>query len=170
MKHAHYPHKITAVYPDAATATDVVTRLEGSSPGDIKVEQLSPGTSDIDLAIEPEPKAARDTVTRDTLAGGAAGTLAGGAVSGATAIIAPSLFMAAPVVGPLLMLGYGAVLGSVAGAIRGVRPREGELAALVKDALKAGYHVVVIHAADDETRQKVEDVIDKSLPEETAHT
>jgi len=168
MKHAHYPHKVTAVYPDAATAAEAIASLKGFGPGDFEVQQLAPGDSDIDLAIEPEPEAARDTTARDTLAGGAAGTLAGGAVSGASAIIAPSLFMAAPVAGPLIMMGYGAMLGSVAGAIRGARPKQGELAALVKDALKAGNYVVIIHVADDEARQKVEGVINATLPEETA--
>jgi hypothetical protein len=76
--------------------------------------------------------------------------------------------MAAPVAGPLIMMGYGAMLGSVAGAVRGARPQEGELAALVKDTLKAGNHVVIIHAADDASRQKVEGVINATLPEETA--
>ena len=168
MQHAHYPHKIMAVYPDAATAAEAVASVKGSRPGDIEVQQLSPGDSDIDLAIEPEPEAARDTTARDTLAGGTAGALAGGAASGASAIIAPSLFMAAPVAGPLIVMGYGAMLGSFAGAIRGVRPQEGELAALAKDALKAGNHVVLIHAADDTARQKVEGVINATLPEETA--
>ena len=59
--------------------------------------------------------------------------------------------------------------GQRCGTIRGARPQEGELAALVKDALKVGNHVVIIHAADDAARQKVEGVINATLPEETAH-
>jgi hypothetical protein len=42
------------------------------------------------------------------------------------------------VVGPPIILGYGALIGSTAGAIRGLRLRENLLADLVKDALKAG--------------------------------
>ncbi len=170
MKHEHYPHKITAVYQDAVTATKAVRKLEGSDLGDVKVLQLSPDADNVDQAIEPEREAVRDSLVNDTLAGGAAGTAAGAVVSGAAAIIAPSLFIAAPVAGPLIVLGYGAMLGGIAGAIRGVRPREGELAALVKDALNGGYHVVMVHAVDEEARQKAEAVINETITEETAHT
>ena len=170
MKHEHFPHKVTAVYQDAATAAEACRKLEASVRGDIRVMQLSPDSDDIDLAIEPEPEAGRDTAARDALAGGAAGTAAGAVVSGTTAIIAPSLFVAAPVAATLITLGYGAMLGGVAGAIRGIRPREGELAALVKDALNNGCHVVMVHAADEASMQKAEAVIDETLAEETSHT
>jgi len=67
MKHEHYPHKVTAVYQDAAAAADAVTKLEASGLGDARVMQLSPDSDNVDLAIEPEPEAARDTLARTPL-------------------------------------------------------------------------------------------------------
>jgi len=61
------------------------------------------------------------------------------------------------------------MLGGVAGAIRGIRPREGELSALVKDALNAGCYAVIVHASNEASRQEAEAVIDKTLAEETSH-
>ena len=170
MTHEHYPHKVTAVYLDDVAAKDAVRALNGADLGDVKVLQLTPDTRNIDSAVEPETEATRDTLTRDTLAGGATGTAAGAVVSGVTAVVAPTLFVAAPITGPLIVLGYGAMLGGIAGAIRGIKPSESELAALVKDALNAGYYVVMVHAANDEARQKAEAVINDTLAEETAHT
>jgi hypothetical protein len=48
--------------------------------------------------------------------------------------------------------------------------RENMLAGLVKDALKDGYHVVVVHARTEEQQHRAETVINDTLVEEIAHT
>lgn len=40
----------------------------------------------------------------------------------------------------------------------------------MKDALKDGYHVVVVHARTEEQQHRAETVINDTLVEETAHT
>ncbi|MGB7930812.1 MAG: hypothetical protein WCH04_01070, partial [Gammaproteobacteria bacterium] len=79
-------------------------------------------------------------------------------------------FVSAPVVGPLMLLGYGAMIGGTVGALRGLKLSENMLTGLVKDALKEDYHVVVIHAASEEGQQRVQDVINTTMPEDTANT
>lgn len=170
MKKAHYPHKVAAIYPGAAEAKAAVTALTDAKIGDIEIVQLTPGTEDPDIGIEPEADATRDTAVRDTLAGAATGTVVGAAAAGATALVATSLFVSAPVVATLMALGYGTLLGGIAGAIRGLRLREGMLAGVIKDALKAGHHVVVVHVANDAIRDQVDDVLSTTLSEETAHS
>jgi len=170
MKKEHYPHKVAAVYPGAAEAEAAVMALSAANIGDIEIVQLAPGTEDPDIGIEPETDATRDTVVKDTLAGAATGTVAGAAAAGATALFASSLFISAPVVAPLIALGYGTMIGGIAGAIRGLRLREDMLASVVKDALKAGYHVVVVHVENDAIRDQVDDVLNATLSEETTHT
>jgi hypothetical protein len=142
-----------------------MVRLEG-----VRVTHLAPGTAGVDLAIEPEIEETRDTLIEKTLTGGAVGTATGAAVVGSAAIIAPALFVSAPVVGPLIVLGYGAMIGSTAGAIRGLRVRETLLAGLVKDALKAGFHVILAHTENPQAQHQAQTVIDGTLADETAHT
>lgn len=170
MNSERYPYSVAAVYPDSAAADAAVHDLNIDNPGDVEVVRLEPGTNQVDLAIEQEREQTRDTVVNDTVTGSAVGTAAGAVLSGAAALGVPALFVSAPVVGPLMLLGYGALIGGTVGAIRGLRLRENLLSGLVKDALKEGYHVVIIHAASEEDQQRVQDVINSTMPEDTAHT
>lgn len=168
MRTELYPHKIAAVYPHGGAAEAAVMELNTANLDNVQVVLLAPGAGEAELAIEPDPTATRDTVTRDAVTGAAAGTLAGAAAAGAAAVVAPTLFVSAPVVGSLIVLGYGAVIGGTAGAIHGLRLREGVLAGLVKDALKAGYYVVLVHAADDEAQRRAREIVDETVTENMA--
>jgi hypothetical protein len=170
MNSERYPYKVAAVYPDSAAADAAVHDLNIDNLGDVEVVRLEPGTNQVDLAIEPEREQTRDTVINDTVTGSAVGTAAGAVLTGAAALGTPALFVSAPVVGPLMLLGYGAMIGGTVGAIRGLKLHENMLSGLVKDALKEGYHVVIIHAASEEGQQRVQDVISTTMPEDTAHT
>lgn len=170
MKSELYSHKIAAVYPDAATAEAATFRLHAAKLGNSRIVRLEPNSGDADLGVEPEIDETRNTLTKDAAKGGVAGTAAGAVVAGAVSVLAPTLFISAPVVGPLIVLGYGAMIGSTAGAIRGLKLRENMLAGLVKDALKDGYHVVVVHARTEEQQHRAETVINDTLVEEIAHT
>jgi hypothetical protein len=166
MKSERYPYKVAAVYQDGAAAETAARALENADLGDIEIIRLVPDQGDIDLSVEPGPEASRDTLIRDT----AAGTAAGAAAAGSTATVAaPTLFVSAPIVGPLILLGYGAMIGGTVGAIRGLKLRESMLAGVVKDALKAGYPVVVINAADEDAKRRVQDVVDDSMAKQAAH-
>jgi hypothetical protein len=68
-----YPDKIAAVYPDGPAAEAAAMALEAADLANVSVARLAPGDSTVDQAIEPETRATRNTVTRDTLTGGAAG-------------------------------------------------------------------------------------------------
>jgi hypothetical protein len=170
MKSQHYPYKVAAVYPDAAAAEAAVQTLKTSDLSGIRIFLLDSATAEVDLAIEPEPLAARDTVVEETVTGGAAGTAVGAVVTGAAALAAPALFVSAPVVGPLIVLGYGAMIGGTVGAIHGLKLRENVLADVVKDTIKGGYHVIIVHAASEDTERRVRDVIQSTMAEETAYT
>ncbi|MHB1214053.1 MAG: hypothetical protein ACYCY9_03605 [Thiobacillus sp.] len=78
--------------------------------------------------------------------------------------------MSAPVVAPLVVLGYAAVIGGTAGAILGIKPREGMLAGMVKDALKAGFYVVIVHAANHAAQQRAEAVISQTMADQSARS
>ncbi|MCA1804858.1 MAG: hypothetical protein LC646_05850 [Xanthomonadaceae bacterium] len=163
----HYPYKVAAIYADAVSADVAVSMLEHSGLGDARITRLAPGQTGVDSAIEPEPVGTRNTLTKDTLTGGIAG--AGALVAGAVTALTPALFVSAPVVAPLIILGYGSLIGGTAGAVYGVRIRELALAGLVKDALKAGYHVVLVHSANEQIRARAQAVIGETMAENIAH-
>jgi hypothetical protein len=163
MKREHFPYKIAAIYPDERSADAAMDAIDAAVTADIRVTELGPGSGDVDSAIEADTGAVRDAVTRDAAAGGAVGA----ATAGATAAIAPALFISAPVVAPFIILGYGAVIGATAGAIHGLRLRDNLFSDMVKDALMAGYHVVVLHAANETARRQADSVIEATLPEQT---
>ena len=62
------------------------------------------------------------------------------------------------------------MIGGTVGAIHGLKLRENVLADVVKDTIKAGYHVIIVHAASEETERRVRDVIQSTMAEETAYT
>ena len=170
MHTEQYPNKIAAVYPDGAAAEAAAMALEAARLNNTAVLRLAPGDSFVDRRIEPETGAIRDTVIRDTISGGAAGTAAGAATAGALAATTPALFVSAPVVAPLVILGYGALIGATAGAVRGLRLRETVLAGVVRDALDAGYYVIVVYAANAEAQRRAQAVVNDTVPEQTAQT
>lgn len=150
-----YPHRVAALYPDAQTARAAVNALDAAALDDVRVFRIGPGVSNIDRAITPGNGFACDPIAQDA---------ARGTTAGRAAALAPTLFVSAPVVAALVILGYGAVIGKTTAAVLGLRLRETILAGLVKDSIKAGCHVVVLHAVSDEAQQQAEAVIRATLP------
>lgn len=60
------------------------------------------------------------------------------------------------------------MIGGAAGAIHGLKVREGVLCGLVQDALKAGYYVVLAHAANDGAQHRAEEIVGETGTEKTA--
>lgn len=170
MKTELYPHKIAAVYPDGVQAEVALHALQATGLDNVEVTSLAPGDGGVSHAVEPEMEETRNRIVQDTLYGSVAGGAAGAVTAGAIAAVLPSLFVSAPVVAPLVLLGYGATIGGTAGAVLGLKPRETFVAGLVKDALKAGFHVVIVHAANVEARQRAEAVIAGTMAEKTARS
>ena len=161
MHSIHYPYKVAAVYADAESAVDAVNALDAAALGDVRVFRLAQDAADdLDLSVEAESGEAGESIGRNAASGGGAG---------AAEVATPSLFLSAAVVGPLIVLGYGARIGTAAGAVHDLRLQENRLAELVKDALQAGCHVVIVHAPDGDTEQRVRNVIGDTLEEKTVH-
>lgn len=168
MKPEHFPHKLAAVYPDAQSAEAAMNAVTAAVTGDVRVIRIDPHSDNVDSAIEPEADAVRATVAREAVIGGVAGSAAGAATAGLAAAVVPALFISAPVVASLIVLGYGAVIGTTIGAVHGLRLHDNLFADLVKDALKAGYYVLVLNAANESARRQAENVLDATLPEHMA--
>lgn len=167
MQTEQYPHKIAAIYTDAARVDAAIRALWDAAVGDVRMTRLAPDSPDPGRGIEPEQAETRNRFIVDMLTGGGIGTAIGAVGAGAIAIGLPTLFVSAPVVGPLAVAGYGATLGATAGAIKAFKVKEGLLADMVKDSLARGFHVLVVHARDAEAQGRAEQVIEHTVTEDT---
>jgi len=144
MTNEHLPYKVAAVFPDERTAAAAVDALDAATLDGVRVLELAPDTSGVDQALGPA-------------AGGPAAT-------------PPAMYVSAPVVDSLVVLGYGALIDGASGTIRGLRLRENLLVGLLRDVLKAGFYVVLLLAANSEARRHAEAVISETLPDQAIHT
>jgi hypothetical protein len=105
---------------------------------------------------------------REGTIGTAVGTVAGAAGTLALAAANVSLFVASPVRATLAMLGWGAGLGGLVGAIAGADNARGDVADLVRDALAGGSTVLVAFAATEDQAIQARDLIGVSMAEPPA--
>jgi hypothetical protein len=97
-----------------------------------------------------------NTILVDSAIGTAVGTSLGALGSVALVAASVTLFVASPLIAPLSMLGWGASLGAVIGAVAGstqITKDDGKLSELVGDAIQNGQVVLVATTASEaETR------------------
>lgn len=127
-------------------------------------------------AAAPEPAADSNAVLKRVFVDGAIGTAVGTGLGalGEVALVAAnvSLFIASPLLAPLVMLGWGASIGAVigasVGATAGATPppaadRQGWLSTLVGDAIAAGQVVLVVQTRTPEQTRIARDLIRASV-------
>ena len=120
-----------------------------------------------------EIKGENNEVLTNVLVDGAIGTAVGTGI-GALAQLAlvagsVSLFVASPLIAPLVMLGWGASLGAfvgaAAGATTGVEHKDGWLSDLVRDAVASGQVVLVAQTRTMEETETAREVIEAAVGE-----
>lgn len=169
-----YRHHISgfyAVHEDADKALEVL--IERGVPRD-QVQLLD---SNLPTAT-PVPRDDSNAVLKDVLVDGSIGTAVGAGLGGLThvALVAAnvSLFVASPVLAPLVMLGWGASIGGLLGAASGAvtsntrdtpegAKKEGWLSGLVGDAIASGQIVLVVVAHTPEQTTIAKEVIEASV-------
>lgn len=163
-------HTVSAIYPDHLAAESTRNRL------------LAVGIANADISILNESsqlfvEEGSDEVLKDMLVDGAIGTAigAGAGALGTVMLWASSvtLFVASPVVAPLVMMGWFASIGGLAGAAAGaaatdtpggeVSRKEGVFSELVRDAIKSGNVVLMVRTHSDSERARAKALIGDSL-------
>ncbi len=128
------------------------------------------------FATDPSPPASSqekksDGVLQDVLVDGAIGAAVGTGVgvlgSVALAATSVSLFIASPLVAPLMLLGWGASLGGFIGAsvgtTAGAGNKEGWLSDLIGDAISTGQVVLVVETRTEQETAIAREVIQASV-------
>ncbi len=130
-------------------------------------------------AISPPSarEAKSDGVLKNIMVDGAIGTAVGTGIGalGSVALAATSvtLFVASPVVAPLMLLGWGASIGGLigvaAGATEGEGKKDGWLSDLVSDAIAQGHVVLVVETLTEQETTTARRVIQESVGECSDH-
>jgi hypothetical protein len=145
-----YPTMTAALYLDGVSANAVVSELRGIRPGTLEVRQFSPGAPKTAAAVGAVFQACQESHD----AGATPASRAGMAI--------PTLFVSPPVVGPLIVLGYGSLFGDRC-TVRCLSLGRAALKGVVEDALDAGCHVIIVQAANGDIHRRVKDVLGKSV-------
>lgn len=164
-----YRHHISGFFAHRAEAEGALARLvERGLPRD----RLQLFAADSGPAVT-KPKGESNEVLTNVLVDGAIGTAVGTGI-GALAQLAlvagsVSLFVASPLIAPLVMLGWGASLGAfvgaAAGAATGVEHKDGWLSDLIRDAVASGQVVLVVQTRTAEETAIAREVVGDAVGE-----
>jgi len=164
-----YRHHISGFFAHRAEAEGAVTRLvERGIPRD-QIQLFGADSGRVGAG----PKGESNEVLNKVLVDGAIGTAVGAGIGALAqlALVAGSvtLFVASPLVAPLVMLGWGASLGAfvgaAAGANTGVEHKEGWLADLIHDAIANGQVVLVAQTRSAEQTVIAREVVGDAVGE-----
>jgi len=166
-------HIVSGIYASRAEAEKARSQLleRGLPRRQVKVvERARADDSNARIADD-------DEVLKEVLVDGTVGTLVGTGLGalGQMALVAANvtLFVASPLVAPLAMLGWGAVLGGLlgaaAGANEGAAKHEGKFADLVHYAIRSGHVTLIAETLTTEERKLAVDVIGDSLAGRDEH-
>ena len=114
------------------------------------------------------PEARNNTALKNVLVDASIGTAVGTGLGalGELALVASSvsLFIASPLIAPLVMLGWGASLGAILGATAGAikipdQPNAGWFSHLIHDAIASGQFVLVVRTSTEQETRVARDII-----------
>jgi hypothetical protein len=158
----NYQHHVSGFFTHREDAENAYSRL---------VEQGLPRSRlyifDKDTSLPaPSTSTKSKEVRNEVLVDGAIGTAVGTGIGalGEVALIAAnvSLFVASPLLAPLMMMGWGASIGGLIGVAAGASDKEG-FADLIRDAVSNGQVVLVAKTVTTQESEIARDVIKESV-------
>jgi hypothetical protein len=164
-----YSHHVSGFFAHRAEAEGALSRLveRGLPRAQLQLFDAESGPAVTEL------KGENNEVLTNVLVDGAIGTAVGTGIGaiGQLALVAAnvSLFIASPLVAPLVMLGWGASLGAFVGAAAGantnVKHKEGWLSDLVRDAIASGQVVLLVQTNTEHETEVAREVIKAAVGE-----
>ena len=154
-----YLHRIVGLYPTLTEANLARDQIIAKGMDSAQVRVLSAGSTHTGADTTSDSDDVLKDLLRDGAIGTAVGTAAGAGVSIALAAANLTLFIASPVLGVLYLVGWGASLGGLVGAVVGAERSTGDVSHLIKDALASGQVVLVAHAHTEEETSLAQRVV-----------
>lgn len=146
----NYHHYVSGFFAHRDEAEKVVSALVAAGLPLVRVHLFDKDS----MPPTHTPTESSEVVLKDIVVDGAIGTVVGTGVGAllTVAMVAANvtLFVASPLIGPLVMLGWGASIGGLVGASVGAAEKIEPLSALVQDAIISGSLVVVVETLSPE--------------------
>jgi len=165
------PHYVSGFFVSRTDAENIVVQIaDHGIPRDrIHIYDRSSLMPD-HVANDSDDKVLKDILI-DSGIGAAVGTGVGALIEVGLIAANVTLFVASPLIAPLVLLGWGAALGGIIGASAGAADKVKPLSELVHDAITNGQHVVVVEtrnndekiAASKVIKDAIGDVADKAV-------
>ena len=164
-----YCHHVSGFFAHREEAEGALSRLveRGLSRDQLQLFDADSGP------VLTKPEGESNEVLTNVLVDGAIGTVVGTGIGALAqlALVAGSvtLFVASPLVAPLVMLGWGASLGAFVGAAAGantdVEHKDGWLSDLVRDAIASGQVVLVAQTRTEQETAIAREVVGDAVGE-----
>lgn len=157
-----YTHKFSALYHDEKLARQALQQLKDHDFSDNQLRLISPDDPEAGAQLEPEGNEIPKEIIRDTLVGAGIG---GGVGIAGTAVLAAEtlLFATNPILGTLMAIGYGATIGGIAGAIKGLKVKETVFVGIVEQALQEGSWALVVHTQDQDQEKVARQILGETV-------
>ena len=162
-----YRHHISGFFAHRDEAKSALSRLveQGLPRERLRIYANDP------VASDTAPQEGSDAVLKDVLVDATVGTAVGTGIGAlgtvALAAASVSLFVASPLVAPLMLLGWGASIGGLIGAAAGATPgagnKDGWLSDLIGDAIASGQVVLVAETRTEQETAVATEVIQLSV-------
>ena len=158
-----YLHRVVGLYASLVDANQVRDLIIAQGIPSTQLRVLSAATTGASSDAASDSDDVLKDLLRDGAIGTAVGTAAGAGLSIALAAAGLTLFIASPVLGALYLVGWGASLGGLAGAVVGAERSTGDVSSLVKDALANGQVVLVAHARSEVETAMAQQIVSQHL-------
>jgi hypothetical protein len=153
-----YSHFVSGFFSHKDQADNALARLNAQGLPRTRI-QIFDSQSALPTHTSAESS---NEVLKDVLVDSAIGTAVGITIGGLAevALIAANvtLFVASPLIAPLVLLGWGASIGGLLGASAGAAANTKPLSDLVNDAIKSGQTAVVVETHTEEETTAAKDI------------
>lgn len=158
-----YLHRVVSLYTSRAEAEAARDQIvaQGMAPTQIRVLTAAATGTGADSRSDSDD--VLKDLLRDGAIGTAVGTAAGAGVSIAMAAANLTMFIASTVLGAPYLIGWGASLGGLVGAVVGSERSNGDVSTLIKDALANGQAVLVVHARSGAETAQAQQVVSQHI-------
>jgi hypothetical protein len=166
MKMTEYRHHVSGFFVKHEEAQVAFAKLidRGIPPEQLRIYDNA--TAARDPAADENSNTMLKNLIVDGAVGAAVGTGIGVLAEVALVVANVSLFIASPLLAPLAMLGWGASLGGVVGAVIGSEStdkKDGKFADLVQDAIMDGQVVLVSQTRSEQETAIAQEVIKEAV-------
>jgi hypothetical protein len=155
-----YPHKVSGSFDTKVEAEIVLHQLRiHPDLRDIMVDLIGPQEHDQDIHLQPETIRVRKSLVREHVVWGSIGLGLGLGIGLLLVATGYPLFNTSPVYTTLVSALGGLTLGLLFGGMLALRPDQGLWAADVKDELKKGMWIVLVHARNGNQTEEANTIL-----------